>query len=193
MRDFDDSDVAPAGTLRPRERIAEAWPVERRIPLHDDQLTAKLVVHTLRRERIDEALKTVERVASVVIVSRRDDDAQVRDVLGRHGYRALVSVTQGRIDHPCCTTRGGPQSPPRPTASSSRPSGTMVKSATRPTKSTRSPALAMYASAVYAPGRRGIESIVHEAVKRSSCGLIAVVTAMYAEPSDPNSRISSVA
>src|SRR4051794_19393508 len=47
--DFDDSDVAPTAALRPREDVAKERSAEGWVPLHDDQLTAKLVTQTLLR------------------------------------------------------------------------------------------------------------------------------------------------
>src|SRR4029079_11371232 len=97
--------------LGPAEGITEAGTVGRRIPFDEDELGVEAVPLALRCERIEEDLRPRQRIATVIVVTRRRDDAEIRLSFPGHQFTVeeaeLAVFTRFRQVHlirPCCSS-----------------------------------------------------------------------------------------
>jgi hypothetical protein len=59
-------------------QLGHAPLIGRRVPLDDDDFSVQRCTPALCRERVDEGLKALQRIAAVIVVSCGNDDAQIR-------------------------------------------------------------------------------------------------------------------
>jgi hypothetical protein len=73
----DDPCVEVLCSFGPLKGLRQGWPIRWWIPFNDDELDVDTMMLRLRRQPIDEELRAMVEVSAVVVITCRDDNAEV--------------------------------------------------------------------------------------------------------------------
>ena len=108
FRNLHDPRLEVIARLGPSQRIAKTRPIGGRIPLDEDELRIEAVPLALRCKRVEEDLCPRERIAAVVVVTRRCDDAEIWLLFsGHHRHRRGGSTLRLDSFGQVCPVRPG--------------------------------------------------------------------------------------
>src|ERR1700752_1837109 len=78
IRNFDDADSVQHPRVRPADRLPQARPVSRRVPLDDDKLSVQTAFLPHREQGVHKHLQAAQEIPAVIVVSRRNHKAKIR-------------------------------------------------------------------------------------------------------------------